>query len=313
MAQIRPYRHAAPAASAAALQRLRLRHLRTVVSDYVALTKPNILSLLLVTTLGAMVIAAEAVPGFALVVWTLLGGTLAAGGANALNCYLDRDIDAVMPRTRHRATAAGRITPRAALMFGLVLTALATVELALLVNPLAAGLALAGNVYYVLVYTRWLKRTTPQNIVIGGAAGAVPPLVGWAAVTGTLAPEAWLLFAIIFLWTPPHFWALALLKQGEYGRAAVPMLPVVAGEAATRRQIAAYSVLLAAACALLVPLGLSWIYAAGAMAANAVFVGIALRLWRSPSKALARQLFFASLWYLTAIFAAGAIDRLLLG
>jgi protoheme IX farnesyltransferase len=312
MAQTRSFRPVAPAGSALAMWLLRLRHLRGVLNDYVALTKPGILSLLLVTTLGAMLIAAEGVPPFALVLWTLLGGVLAAGGANVLNCYIDRDIDAIMPRTRHRATAAGRISPRAALAFGLGLTALAAVELALLVNPLAAGLALIGNAYYVLVYTKWLKRTTSQNIVIGGAAGAVPPLVGWAAATGSLAPSAWVLFAIVFLWTPPHFWALALLKQGEYGRVAVPMLPVVAGEAATRRQIVAYAAVLAAVSLLLVPLGLSWIYLVGALATNAVFLGIALRLWWAPSKRLARQLFFFSLWYLALVFAAGVADRLLL-
>lgn len=285
---------------------------RTIVSDYVALTKPGIMSLLLVTTLGAMLIAAEGVPAFGLVIWTMLGGLLAAGGANALNCYIDRDIDAIMPRTQHRGTATGRISPQAALTFGTVLSVLAVIELAILVNPLAAGLALAGNLYYVFVYTWWLKRTTPQNIVIGGAAGAVPPLVGWAAVTGSLSPAAWILFAIIFYWTPPHFWSLALLKEHEYGEVAVPMLPVVAGAAETRRQILLYTVLLAAVAMLLAPLGLSWIYLSGALALNAIFVGMAIRLWHAPSRALARNMFFYSLWYLALIFAVAVADRLIL-
>jgi protoheme IX farnesyltransferase len=289
-----------------------LHRLRAVVGDYVALTKPGIQSLLLVTTLGAMLIAAEGVPPLGLVLATLVGGSLAAGGANALNCFLDRDIDAQMTRTRHRATAARRIRPASALAFGLALSAVATLELGLLVNWLAAGLALAGNLYYVLVYTKWLKRITPQNIVIGGAAGAVPPLVGWAAVTGTLSPAAWALFAVIFFWTPPHFWSLALLKHGEYGRAAVPMLPVVAGEAATRRQILLYSVLLLVVCLLLVPFGLGPLYLAGALALNAVFLALALRLFVTPSKQVARHLFFYSLWFLALLFAAGVADRLVL-
>ncbi len=289
-----------------------LRRVRRVVADYVALTKPGILSLLLTTTVGSMLIAAEGLPPLGLILATLLGGTLAAGGANVLNCYIDRDIDARMARTRHRATVAGRISPRAALAFGLLLSAGAVVELGLLVNWLAAALALAGNLYYVLVYTKWLKRTTPHNIVIGGAAGAVPPLVGWAAATGGLAPAAWALFAVIFFWTPPHFWALALLKHGEYGRAAVPMLPVVAGEAETRRQILLYSVLLVAVCLLLVPLGLGSLYLVAALALNALFLGLAVRLLQVGSKKLARQLFFYSLWYLALIFAAGVADRLVL-
>jgi len=288
------------------------RGVRDVAGDYLALTKPGILTLLLTTTLGAMLIAAEGVPGVWLIAATLLGGTLAAGGANVLNCYLDRDIDAIMPRTRHRGTVTGSIPPAAALRFGLLLSAAATLELGLLVNWLAAGLALAGNAYYVLVYTYWLKRRTPQNIVIGGAAGAVPPLVGWAAATGGLDPAAWVLFGVIFAWTPPHFWALALLKQGEYGRAAVPMLPVVAGEAETRRQIALYSALLLAVCLLLVPLGLGPIYLVAALALNGVFLGYALRLLLAPSKRLARGLFFYSLWFLALIFAAAVADRLVL-
>ena len=218
---------------------------RLIVADYVALTKPGIMTLLLTTTLGAMLIAARGFPPFWLVAVTMLGGALAAGGANALNCFIDRDIDAQMARTRNRAVAAGRVSPDAALAFGMTLTVASVLVLGVIVNWTAAALALAGNLFYVFVYTKWLKRTTPYNIVIGGAAGAAPPLVGWAAVTGDLTPLAWGLFAIIFAWTPPHFWALALLKQGDYTRASVPMLPVVSGEAETRRQIVIYTVGLA--------------------------------------------------------------------
>ncbi|HEU5432142.1 MAG TPA: heme o synthase [Thermomicrobiales bacterium] len=290
-----------------------LDRLVETVRDYVALTKPGILTLLLTTTLCAMLVAAAGVPPFGHVLATMIGGTLAAGGANVLNCYIDRDIDRQMPRTRHRATVAGRIGPATALGYGLTLTVSAVLVYGWFVNWTAAWLALAGNLYYVLIYTALLKRRTPQNIVIGGAAGAVPPLVGWAAVTGGLAPLAWGLFAIVFFWTPPHFWALALLKQGEYGRAAVPMLPNVAGERETRKQILVYSAILALICLALVPLGLGPLYAVAAIALNALFVGLALRLWQAPSKRLARQLFFYSLWYLAFIFAAAVVDRLILG
>ncbi|MBA2520702.1 MAG: protoheme IX farnesyltransferase [Chloroflexia bacterium] len=290
-----------------------IRAWRVVTADYVALTKPGILILLLVTTFAAMLIAATGVPAFGLICVTIVGGALAAGGANVLNCYIDRDIDAQMTRTRHRATAANRIPPPHVLGFGIGLTALAIVLLGLGANWVASLLALTGNLYYVLVYTRWLKRRTPHNIVIGGAAGAVPPLVGWAAVTGELSPLAWALFAVIFMWTPPHFWALALLKQGEYGRAAVPMLPVVAGEAETRRQIVIYSTLLFLVCLMLVPLGLGPLYLVAAIIINAVFLGLALLLFWRPAKRLARRLFLWSLWYLALIFLAAVVDRLLLG
>jgi protoheme IX farnesyltransferase len=256
--------------------------------------------------------AERGLPPFWLVAVTLLGGVLASGGANVLNCYIDRDIDAQMSRTRHRAIAAGRISPDAALAFGIALTSAAVLVLGLFVNWTAAGLALAGNLYYVLVYTRWLKRTTPYNIVIGGAAGAAPPLVGWAAVTGDLSPLAWGLFAIIFAWTPPHFWALALLKQGEYTRAAVPMLPVVSGEQETRRQIVIYTVVLGVVCFALIPFGLGGIYFASALALNGIFLWYAIRLYVQPSKRIARQMFFFSLWYLTLIFAAAVVDRIIL-
>jgi protoheme IX farnesyltransferase len=285
---------------------------RLIVADYIALTKPGIMTLLLTTTLCAMLIAARGVPPFWLIAVTMLGGILAAGGANALNCFIDRDIDAQMARTRNRAVAAGRVSPDAALAFGLTLTVASVLVLGVIVNWTAAALALAGNLYYVFVYTKWLKRSTPHNIVIGGAAGAVPPLVGWAAVTGDLSPLAWGLFAIIFAWTPPHFWALALLKQGDYTRAAVPMLPVVSGEAETRRQIVIYTVGLALLCIALTPLGLGSIYLGSALLLNGIFLWFAIRLYIQPSKRVARQMFFFSLWYLALLFAAAVIDRIVI-
>lgn len=284
--------------------------LTQTIQDYVMLTKPGIQTLLLVSMLGAMLVASSSVPSFGLVLAMLIGGSLSSGGANALNCYIDRDIDAKMSRTRKRATAAGRISPPAALVFGISLSLLGVLIIGFAANWLAAGLALAGNVYYVVVYTLLLKRTTPHNIVIGGAAGAVPPLVGWAAVTGSLAAPAWILFAIIFYWTPPHFWALALLKQGEYGRVNVPMLPVVAGEEATRRQIFLYTVLLSAVSLLLVPFGMGIIYLVGIIALNAVFLWYAWLLLTEPSKARARQTFFYSLWYLALLYVVLVIDQL---
>jgi protoheme IX farnesyltransferase len=284
-----------------------------VVSDYVALTKPGIMALLLVTTLGAMLIAAAGVPPFWLVAVTMAGGWLSAAGANVMNCVIDRDIDAKMPRTRKRGTASGRIPVVNAIVFGVALTLGGFLLLGLAVNWLAGFLALAGNLYYVIIYTLWLKRTTPHNIVIGGAAGAVPPLVGWAAVTGTLHAPAWILFAIIFYWTPPHFWSLALLKQGEYGRVNVPMLPVVSGEEHTRQQIFLYTIMLAAVSLMLVPFGLGWIYLLGAVFLSGWFLKLAWALLLDPSKARARRTFFFSIWYVAGLFAAMATDRLLLG
>jgi len=285
---------------------------KQVVADYIALTKPGIMSLLLTTTFCAMLIAERGLPPIWLIVVTLLGGVLASGGASVLNCYIDRDIDGEMSRTRNRAIVAGRVSPQAALMYGVTLTTAAVLMLGIWVNWLAAALALAGNLFYVFIYTLWLKRSTPYNIVIGGAAGAAPPLVGWAAVTGDLTPLAWGLFLIIFAWTPPHFWALALLKQGEYTRAAVPMLPVVRGELETRRQILLYTVILAVGCIALTPFGLGWIYLVGAIALNGLFLAYAVLLYRKPSKRAARQMFFYSLWYLAGIFAVAVIDRVLL-
>ncbi|MCC6704856.1 MAG: protoheme IX farnesyltransferase [Thermomicrobiales bacterium] len=288
------------------------RPLTTVIREYVELMKPGILTLLLVTTLGAMFVAQEGVPPLSLVLITMLGGTMIAGGANVLNCYIDRDIDQVMHRTKKRGTASGTIPAENALYFGIGLTVIAFLLLGFGANWLAAWLALAGNLFYVGIYTLYLKRTTSQNIVIGGAAGAFPPLVGWAAVAGELSVAAFIMFAIIYYWTPPHFWALALLKQGEYGRADVPMLPVVDGEDQTRRLILLYTLLLAATCLLLAPFGFSWIYIVSAIFLNAVFIGYAAMLMVRPSKAVARQTFFWSMWFLFFLFGAMVADRLIL-
>jgi heme o synthase len=222
----------------------RARPWTAVARDYIALTKPRIISLLLLTTVATMFVADPSGPALSTILWTMLGGYLAAGGAGAINHYLDRERDARMARTRARPLVAGRIEPVHGLVFGIVLGVAAVVQLAITVNLLSAALALAGLLGYVFVYTLWLKPLTPQNIVIGGAAGAVPPLVGWAAAAGSLSVEALWPFAIVFMWTPPHFWALALLISDDYARTGVPMLPVVAGEAATRRQILAYAVAL---------------------------------------------------------------------
>ena len=289
------------------------RSLGTVVREYIELMKPGILTLLLVTTLGAMFVAQEGVPPLSLVLVTLIGGIMIAGGANVLNCYVDRDIDQLMHRTKKRGTASGTIPAQNALYFGVGLTAGAFFLLGFGANWLAAWLALAGNLFYVGIYTLYLKRNSTQNIVIGGAAGAFPPLVGWAAVTGDLSIAAFIMFAIIYYWTPPHFWSLALLKQGEYGRADVPMLPVVDGEEQTRRLVLLYTVLLAATCMLLAPFGFSWIYVTAAIFLNAVFVGYAAMLMVRPSKAIARQTFFWSMWFLFFLFGAMVADRLILG
>jgi protoheme IX farnesyltransferase len=284
------------------------------LGDYVALTKPRIIALLLVTTVTTMFAADPSGPAAATVLWTMLGGYLAAGGAGAINHYVDRDRDARMARTRGRPLVAGRIEPLHGLLFGIALGALATLQLALTVNALAAALALCGLLGYVFVYTIWLKPLTPQNIVIGGAAGAVPPLVGWAAATGGLAPEALYPFGIVFLWTPPHFWALSLLIKDDYARTGVPMLPVVKGEAATRRQIVAYTLVLAAFTLLPVATGfLGAVYAVGAAALGAGFVALAVHLLRTPSRRAALRLYLSSLAYLALLFCVMAADRVLAG
>jgi protoheme IX farnesyltransferase len=289
---------ARPGSGAAALQ---------VARDYLTLTKPRVQSLLLLTTVTSMEVAGS--PSAGLIALTCLGGALSAGGAGAVNHYYDRDIDAQMARTATRPVPAGRVSPRAALTFGLVLGALSFLELALCVNLLAAGLSLCGFLGYVLVYTMWLKRTTPQNIVIGGAAGAVPPLVGWAATRGSLSGTAIYLFAIVFFWTPPHFWALSLLMKDEYERVGVPMLPVVRGERETRRQILLYTVLLYAVSQL--PFcagGMGAIYLVCSLVLGAAFIGGSVALYRRADRRTALRLYLFSLLYLALLFASMVVD-----
>jgi heme o synthase len=296
---------AAPRAAAVGIAPL--GGVRQVVGDYVALTKPRVQTLLLFTTVTTMLVAGS--PSLQLILLTCLGGYLSAGGAGAVNHAYDRDIDAQMERTANRPVPAGRVSARAATVFGFVLATLATLELAIWVNPLAAALSLSGFVGYTLVYTVWLKRRTPQNIVIGGAAGAVPPLVGWAAVTGGLDGTALYLFAIVFFWTPPHFWALSLLMKGEYEKVGVPMLPVVRGEAETRRQILLYSVLLYAVTQL--PFcagGFGGIYLAGSLALGALFMAGAYVLQRRADRRSALRLYLFSLAYLALLFCVMVAD-----
>jgi protoheme IX farnesyltransferase len=278
--------------------------------DYVTLTKPRIMSLLLVTGFCGMIVGARGWPGTGIAVAAMSGLALACGGASALNHVLDRDIDPLMgERTKRRPVASGRVSPSRALEFGLALSAFSFVLLASTVNVLTAVLALVGNLFYVLVYTRWLKRTTPQNIVIGGAAGAVPPLVGWAASTGNVTVPALLLFVIVFVWTPPHFWALALLIKDNYRAAGVPMLPVVKGERETARQIVLYSVGLVAVTLLPWAWGtVGLLYLASALGLGAVFLWLAEQLRREATPRRAMLLFHYSLLYLALLFAAMALD-----
>ena len=282
--------------------------------DYVVLTKPRIMSLLLVTGFCGMIAGARGWPGTTTALSAMAGLALACGGASALNHVIDRDIDPLMgERTKRRPVASGRVTASRALEFGLALSAFSFVLLASTVNVLTAVLALVGNLFYVLVYTRWLKRTTPQNIVIGGAAGAVPPLVGWAAATGDVTVPALLLFVIVFVWTPPHFWALALLIKDNYKAAGVPMLPVVRGERETARQIVLYSAALVAVTLLPWAWGSAGLlYLASALALGAVFVWLAERLRRETTPRRAVLLFHYSLLYLALLFVALAVDTVVL-
>ena len=278
--------------------------------DYLTLTKPRIMTLLLLTGAAGMFVGAQGVPPLGLFVVTIAGLALACGGASALNHVLDRDIDRLMgTRTRNRPVASGRVTPAQALEFGLVLSALSFALLASAVNVLTATLALVGNLFYVVVYTRWLKRSTPQNIVIGGAAGAVPPLVGYAAATGDLGLPALWLFLIVFLWTPPHFWALALMIKKAYAAAGVPMLPVVRGDRETARQILLYSIGLVA-FTIAVGVWLGPVYTVAAAVLGAILVVLAVLLRRDLSTARAQVLFHYSLAYLALLFVAAAIDPL---
>jgi protoheme IX farnesyltransferase len=278
----------------------------TIFRDYLTLTKPKVQSLLLFTTITTMYVAGD--PSLELVFLTCLGGALSAGGAGAINHAVDRDIDRTMARTADRPVASGRVSAAAATAFGLGLGAASFLLLALTVNPLAAALSLSGLLGYVCVYTLWLKRTTPQNIVIGGAAGAVPPLVAWAAVTGGLDGMAFYMFAIVFFWTPPHFWALSLLMKDEYAKAGIPMLPVVRGEEETRRQILLYTVLLYAVTQL--PFcagGLGVAYLVPSMLLGAGFIYFSTRLYRSRERRWALRTYLFSLAYLALLFLSMAI------
>jgi protoheme IX farnesyltransferase len=291
---------------------------RSRARAFVALTKPRIIELLLVTTVPTMVVAQQGLPPAWLMAATVVGGTLAAGGANAMNMVADRDIDALMARTRNRPLVTGEVTPGEALAFAVTLEVLAFVWLWHLVNPLSAVLAVSACLFYVFVYTLWLKRTSTSNIVIGGAAGAVPVLVGWSAVTGSLAWEPVLLFAVVFFWTPPHFWALAIKYSDDYSAARVPMMPVVEGYRRTAARILRYTLVVwALTLAFGWAAGLSWIYFGSAMVVGALFTGGALGLVREddPARAAGRaiRLFKFSITHLTVLFAAMAIDQLLLG
>jgi protoheme IX farnesyltransferase len=298
---------AAPAASVAPVG----RRLTGRAGAYLALTKPRIIELLLVTTLPTMVVAARGLPSGWLALETLIGGSLAAGGANAINMVVDRDIDRLMKRTAHRPLVTGELEPGPALVFALGLEALAFAELATFVNVLSAVLALSATLFYVFVYTLWLKRTSAQNIVIGGAAGAVPVLVGWSAVTGSLGVAPLALFAVVFLWTPPHFWALALRYRDDYEAADVPMLPVVASFARTARQIVLYTAALLAVSLLAAPLvGLGAIYWVAATVLGVIFLALGVRLARDDGPARAMGLFGYSITYLTLLFGAMAVDTL---
>jgi protoheme IX farnesyltransferase len=275
------------------------------------MTKPKVILLLEVPTVAAMLIASPDLPSPVLLAATLLGGALAAGGAAAINAYLDRDIDAVMgSRTRRRPIPAGRVSPGEALAFGLILAVASFVVLLVFANLLAAVLAQVALLFYVFVYTRWLKRSTPSNIVIGGIAGSIPPLVGWAAVTNSLSPVAWLLFAIVFFWTPPHFWALSLILREHYERANVPMMPVVRGDAETRRQILYYTLQMIAVTVFLFTFGLSGMFYLGAaLVLGGVFLYLVARLWQDTTTRAASHLFHYSMLYLWLLCVALVLDR----
>ena len=284
---------------------------RQVVADYVALTKPKVQSLLLFTTVTTMLVAGD--PSLGLIALTCLGGYLSAGGAGAVNHWYDRDVDARMKRTADRPVASGRVAPTAALVYAFSLQIASFVILTVGANLLSAFLALTGFVWYTVIYTVWLKRRSPQNIVIGGAAGAVPPLVGWAAVTGSVAPTALYLFAIIFYWTPPHFWALSLLMKNEYERVGVPMMPVVHGEKETRRQIVLYTLLLTLLTLLPFVFGFFGVlYAVVAVGLNTAFITLSIRLQRNADRASALRVYLFSLSYLAVLFVAMVADAQLL-
>ena len=285
--------------------------LKRRIGAYVALTKPRIIELLLVTTVPTMVLAEEGLPSLWLMVATVLGGTLAAGGANAINMYVDRDIDSLMKRTQNRPLVTGIIEPRNALIFAVAIEAAAFVWLWGFVNLLSAALAVAACLFYVFVYTLWLKRTSKSNIVVGGAAGAAPVLIGWAAVTNSLAWAPVVLFAVIFMWTPPHFWALAIRYREDYAAADVPMLPVVASLRATAVRMLVYTVVLWGLTLVFAPVaGMGWLYLVIAIVLGAIFTAMAVGVLRTPTPAKAMALFGYSITYVTVLFAAIAVDEL---
>jgi protoheme IX farnesyltransferase len=285
--------------------------LKAKIAAYVALTKPRIIELLLVTTVPSMIVAARGFPSMKLVLWTLLGGTLGAGGANAINCYVDRDIDEVMPRTRKRPLPMHRIAPRNALLFGIALGVVAFLQLWATVNLLSAVLTIAALLFYVFVYTIGMKRSTPQNIVIGGAAGAVPAIVGWSAVTGTVELAALVLFAIIFYWTPPHFWALSMRYEKDYAAAGVPMMPVVYGRQETAKHMVLYCFMLFAMCLAFFGVAqMGLIYLVSALVLNGIFIWWSIKLYRKPTTRSAWGMFRFSIYYLALLFLSMAVDQL---
>lgn len=287
------------------------RSVAETVKDYIALTKPGIIRLLLIITFCAMLVAQRGMPDLWLTLWTMLGMGMISGSANAMNMVYDQDIDAVMARTAHRPLPNGRLDTRAALLFALLLGLAGFLLLNLLVNPMTAMAALGGHLFYVVIYTMWLKRSTPQNIVIGGAAGAAPPLVGWAAVTGEISVAAWIMFAIVFFWTPPHFWALALYKCKDYERAKVPMLPVICGDKVTKRQMLYYTLLLLPVTLLLALAHLGWVYLISASVLGLVFIWFAWKVLREQEGyRMARAMFFYSLLYLALLFGAMSLDAI---
>jgi protoheme IX farnesyltransferase len=289
---------------------LRSSGLMGTINDYYELTKPRIIGLLLVTTYAAMLMAQRGLPALPLTLWTLLGGALAAASAGAFNCVFDRDIDSLMRRTMSRPIPMGRISPVAGTLFAAILGTLAFSILYVAVTPLAAWLSLAGNIYYVVIYTMWLKRLTPLNIVIGGAAGAVPPLVGWVAVSHSIGAPALALFWVIFLWTPPHFWALALMTETDYHKANVPMLPNVKGVPRTKREIVAYTVVLLAFSLVLFPLHIfNLTYFIAALILNGIFLWDAIGTLRDDGRTWARRTFIYSILYLGLMCVAMVADR----
>ncbi|MGA0815385.1 MAG: heme o synthase [Ilumatobacteraceae bacterium] len=287
------------------------RPARTTIGAYVALTKPRIIELLLITTIPAMVLAKGGWPDTWLVVWTVIGGSLAAGGANAINMYIDRDIDQLMARTRSRPLVTGKVSPRNALVFAIALEVLAFAVLAVSSNVLAGTLAVSATLFYVFVYSLWLKRTSRQNIVIGGAAGAAPVLVGWASVTNSLSWSAVVLFLVIFLWTPPHFWALAIRHADEYKAASVPMLPVVETTARTVRTMGWYAVAVTVTSLTLIPVNdMGVIYGVMSAVLGIVFIALTFGLGKAPTMSQAMRVFTFSITYLTLLFLAAMIDVL---